>query len=136
MVSLPVLACAVLFYGCTGPHHRTGGERSPGALTVEVRSLLGYEGSFSAARIYVDGRFIGNYEPEKTVLRLPPGRYTVKVEVPRVYGRFNLNGKQQVRAFALTGEERIEVLGAESRQNLVFNDDNLKAKEIKHDGEQ
>jgi hypothetical protein len=50
-----------------------------------------------------------------------------------VYGRFNANaGSIFVREFALTGKEHIEVLGGDSRQNLIFNGDNLKAKEIKH----
>jgi hypothetical protein len=94
--------------------------------------LLGYEGSFSAARIYVDGRFVGNYEPEQTVLHLPPGRHTVRVEVPSVHGRYlDNNGGTIVREFSLRGEERIEVMGGDSRQSLVFNGENLKAKEIK-----
>jgi hypothetical protein len=135
IISLPVLVCAALLSGCAGPYHRASGEQTPGAVAIEVTTLLGYEGSLSAARLYVGGRFVGNYEPEKTVLHLPAGWHTVRLEVPSVYGRFNDNGSTVVREFALKGEERIEVLGGDSKQNLVFNGDNLKAKEIKHKDE-
>ncbi|MEI6784559.1 MAG: hypothetical protein WCQ21_27010 [Verrucomicrobiota bacterium] len=132
IISLNLLVCAALLGGCSGPSHLAGGEQKSGALAVNVTSLLGYEGSFSDARIYVDGRFVGNYEPDNgTVLNLPAGRHTVRVEVPSVHGRFNDNGRTIVRLFALKGEERIEVLGGDSKQDLVFNGDNLKAKEIK-----
>jgi len=89
------------------------------------------QGSYQDARIYVDGRFVGNYEPDETVLELPVGQHAVRVEVPRVYDRqHNTDGSTVVRTYALKGEERIEVLGGDSKQNLVFNNDNLKAREV------
>ncbi len=90
------------------------------------------EGSYRDARIYVDGRFVGNYEPDETALALPAGRHVVIVEVPRVYSRRSLpNGSTVMRPYALRGEERIEVLGPGSKQSLVFNGENLKSREIK-----
>jgi len=92
------------------------------------------EGSYQDARIYVGGRFVGNYQPDETALALPAGRYVVAVEVPRVYSRRQLpDGAITVLSYTLKGEERIEVLGAGSKQSLVFNSDNLKAREIKDD---
>jgi hypothetical protein len=89
------------------------------------------EGSLRDVRIYVDGRFVGNYEPDETVLRLAAGSHTVKVEVPSVYARRGLpNGNTEIRTYALKGEEHIEILGGDSKQSLVFNDQNLKSKEI------
>ena len=92
------------------------------------------EGSHRDARIYVDGRFVGNYEPDETLLRLPAGRHVVTVRVPWVYLRRSLpNGNTEMRRYALKGEERIDVLGAGSKQSLVFNNENLKAREIEDD---
>jgi hypothetical protein len=55
----------------------------------------------------------------------------VIIEVPRVYSRRNLpNGNLEVNAYSLKGEERIEVLGCSSKQSLVFNGENLKARPI------
>ena len=89
------------------------------------------EGSYRDARIYVDGRFVGNYEPDETALALPAGKHVVTLEVPRVYSRRSLpNGSTEMRAYALKGEERIEVLGGGSKQSLVFNSENLKFREI------
>ncbi len=82
-------------------------------------------------RIYVDGRFVGNYEPEETVLCLAAGSHTVKVDVPSVYMRRGLpNGSIEIRTYALKGEEHIEILSGDSKQSLVFNEQNLKSKEI------
>ena len=131
LIILPVLLCAALFCGCASVNHRTAGNVAPGTLAVRLTTLLGMEGSQRDARIYVDGRFVGNYEPDETALVLPAGRHLVIVEVPRVYSRRSLpNGGIGMRAYALKGEERIEVLGGGSKQSLVFNDDNLKSREI------
>jgi len=92
------------------------------------------QGSESDARIYVDGRFVGNYQPDETLLGLAAGSHLVTVEWPRVYSRRRLpNGNTEIRHYALKGEEHIEVLGAGSKQSLVFNSDNLKAREIEDD---
>ena len=131
VVVLPVLLCAVLFCGCASVDHRAAGNVAPGTLAVRLTTLHGMEGSERDARIYVDGRFVGNYEPDETVLALPAGRHVVLVEVPRVCSRRSLpNGNTEIRAYALKGEERIEVLGGGSKQSLVFNSGNLKSKEI------
>lgn len=131
IVVLSVLVCAALLCGCASANHRAAGDGSAGALAVRVTSLLGMEGSYRDARIYVDGRFVGNYEPDKTVLGLPAGRHMITVEVPRVYSRRHLpNGSTEMRDYALKGEERIVVLGGGSKQSLVFNDENLKSREI------
>ncbi len=131
LVILPVLLCAVLFCGCASVNHRAAGNVSPGTLTVRLTTLLGMEGSERDARIYVDGRFVGNYEPDETSLALLAGRHVVMVELPRVYSRRSLpNGTTEMRAYALKGEERIEVLGGGSKQSLVFNSENLRRKEI------
>ena len=129
---LSVLLCATLFCGCTTPKHRA--DVAAGTLAVRLASLLGMEGSERDARIYVDGRFVGNYEPHETVLQLPAGRHLVTLEIPRLYSRRHLpNGATELRRYALKGEERIQVLGAGSKQTLVFNSDNLKAREIKYE---
>jgi hypothetical protein len=92
------------------------------------------QGNYQDARIYVGGRFVGNYEPDETVLELPVGQHVVRVEVPRVYDRqHNPDGSTVVRTYTLKGEERVEVLGGESKQSLVFNSGNLKAREIEDD---
>jgi hypothetical protein len=92
------------------------------------------QGSERDARLFVDGRFVGNYEPDETVLELPVGQHAVRVEVPRVYDRrHNPDGSMVVLTYALKGQESIRVLGGESKQSLVFNSDNLKAREIEDD---
>jgi hypothetical protein len=129
-----VLVCAPLFNGCTTAHRRAAEAGAAGTVAVRLTSLLGMEGSYRDARLCVDGRFVGNYEPDETALVLPAGSHVVVVEVPRVYSRRHLpNGATTVLCFALKGEERIEVLGAGSKQSLVFNSENLKAREIKDD---
>jgi hypothetical protein len=131
-IFIPILVCAALFCGCASPNDRAAGSVAPGTLTIRLTTLLGMQGSERDARIYVDGRFVGNYEPDETALALQAGRHVVIVEVPRVYSRRSLpNGSTEIRTYALKGEERIEVLGAGSKQSLVFNDENLKSKEIK-----
>ena len=82
-------------------------------------------------RIRVDGRFAGNYNPDGAILELPTGVHTVVVELPSAYQRRAFpNGTTEIRTFALRGEEGIEVLGGGSTQSVVFNDENLKSKEI------
>ena len=131
IIMLPVLVCAALFCGCASANHQDPGEVSAGTLTVRLTSLLGMEGSERDARIYVDRRFVGNYEPDETVLALPVGGHVVTLEVPRVFARRSLsNGNIEIRRFALKGEERIEVLGAGSKQSVVFNAENLKSREL------
>ena len=128
---LPVLLCLTLFSGCTTANRGMAKAGAAGTVTVRLTSLVGMQGSYQDARIYVDGRFVGNYEPDETVLELPVGQHAVRVEVPRVYDRqHNTDGSTVVRTYALKGEERIEVLGGNSKQNLVFNNDNLKAREV------
>ena len=137
LIILPVLLCAALFCGCASVNQRAAGNVAPGTLAVRLTSLQGMQGSYRDARIYVDGRFVGNYEPDETALALPAGRHMITVEVPRVYSRRSLrDGSTEMRTYALKGEERIEVLGAGSKQSLVFNDENLKSKEIKDEDDQ
>jgi len=131
-----ILLCATLFCGCTAANRHTAEAGTAGTITVRLTSLLGMEGSYHDARLYVGVRFVGNYEADETTLVLSAGRHVVAVEVPRVYSRRRLaSGATAVLCYALKGEERIEVLGAGSKQCLVFNDDNLKAREIKNDDE-
>ncbi len=126
---LSILVCAALFCGCTTPKHRA--DTAAGTLAIRLTTLLGMQGSERDARIYVDGRFVGNYEPDETVFELVVGRHLVSVEIPRVYSRRELpNGNTEVRFYTLKGQERIEMLGSGSKQSLVFNSDNLKAREI------
>jgi hypothetical protein len=135
IIILPVILCAAWVCGCASANHRATRDGPAGTLAVQVTSLLGMEGNYRDARIYVDGRFVGNYEPDQTVLGLAAGRHVVKVEIPRAYSRRSLpNGCTEMRRYALKGEERIEVLGPGSKQSLVFNSDNLKAREIEDDG--
>ncbi len=134
LIILPVLLCAALFCGCANVNQRAAASAGPGTLAVRITSLHGMEGSYRDARIYVDRRFVGNYEPDETALALPAGRHVVTVEVPRVYSRRSLpNGSTVIRPYALKGEESVEVLGGGSKQSLVFNGDNLKAREIGDD---
>ena len=128
---LPVLLCAALICGCANVNQRPAGNVDSGTLAIRLTSLKGMEGSAGDARIYVDGRFVGHYEPDETELALPAGRHDVLINVPRVYLRRSLgNGVTEMRVYMLRGKERIEVLGAGSKQSLVFNDDNLEATEI------
>jgi hypothetical protein len=130
-IMLPVLLCAALNCGCANVNQRPAGNVDSGTLAIRLTSLKGMEGSARDARIYVDDRFVGHYEPDETELALPVGRHDVLINVPRVYSRRSLgNGTTELRVYVLRGEERIEVLGAGSKQSLVFNDDNLKATEI------
>lgn len=123
-----LLACVSLLCGCSTARHST---KSTGALTVRIPSTLGFEASETSFRIRVDGRFVGNYNPDGTVLELPTGVHTVVAELPRAFLRFSLpNGGTEMRRFTLRGEERVELLGGSSKQSVIFNDDNLKSKEI------
>lgn len=125
---LPILLCVALFCGCSTADRGMAEAGAAGTVTVRLTSFVGMQGSYADARIYVDGRFVGNYEPDETVLELPVGQHSVRIEVPRVYDRqHNPDGSTVVRTYALKGEERIEVLGGDSKQSLVFNSDNLKA---------
>jgi hypothetical protein len=129
-VMLTVFSLAAILCGCSAAH-RPGATAGEGTLQLRVTSLLGLEARYQDARIYVDGRFVGHYEPDQTVLQLPPGRHTIVLEVPRAYAQFGTpNGGTVVRWYALKGKERVEVLGGESKQSLVFNDDNLKRRQI------
>ncbi len=131
IIILPVLVCIALLCGCASAYHRVPGEAGGGTLAVRLTSLLGMEGSERGARIYLDGHFVGNYEPDETVLALPAGKHVVTLEIPRVYSRRSLpNGNTEIRSYTLKGEERIEVLGGGSKQSLVFNAENLKSREI------
>jgi hypothetical protein len=136
VIILPILLSAALLCGCANVNNRSVATVEPGSLAVRLTTLLGMEGSDHDARIYVDGRFVGNYESDGTVLMLPAGKHVVIIEIPRVYSRRILpNGNTEMRDYTIKGEERIEVLGGGSKQSLVFNDDNLKAKEIKEGNE-
>ncbi len=57
-----ILACTVILSGCS-----TVPNPSPGKLAVQVTTLLGMPASEHDVRIQVDGRFVGNYNPEGTV---------------------------------------------------------------------
>jgi hypothetical protein len=128
IIILPLLLCVAGICGCASSNQHAAGNVAPGTLAIRLTTLHGMQGSLSDARIYVDGRFVGNYEPDETVLELPVGVHKVRVEVPEVYSREHLpNGDEMHRMFALKGEERIEILGSGSKQSLVFNSDNLKA---------
>jgi len=131
---LLMLVCLTLFSGRATATDRPAADQVAGMLALRLTSLLGMQGSERDARICVDGRFVGNYEPDETTLALPAGRHVVVLEIPRVHSRRSLpNGATETRACALKGEERIEVLGSGSKQSLVFNSDNLKAREIQDD---
>lgn len=131
-VVLPILLCATLICGCTTAGRRGAESGAVGTVAIQIISLLGMEGNYRDARIYVGGRFVGNYEPDKTALVLPTGRQSVVIEVPRVYLRRRLpNGETTVQCYALRGQERIEILGAGNKQSLVFNSENLKARAIR-----
>jgi hypothetical protein len=108
----------------------------PSKLVVQIPSALGFEASFSAFRIFVDGHLVGNYNPDGFVLELPVGMHRIVVELPSAYQRRELpNGSAEIRTFSLRGEERIEILGGASQQTLVFNGDNLKSREVENDNE-
>jgi hypothetical protein len=105
---LPVLLCVALFCACASANNQAAGNVVPGTLAVRLTTLHGMEGSSRDARIYVDGRFVGDYEPDEIALALSAGRHSVTVEVPRVYSRRGLpNGGTEMRAYSLKGEERI-----------------------------
>jgi hypothetical protein len=106
----------------------------PSKLTVQIPSALGFNASVSDFRVFVDGRFVGNYTPDGATLELPAGMRRVVVELPSAYQRRELpNGSAEIRTFSLRGEERIEILGGASQQTLVFNSDNLKSREVEDD---
>jgi hypothetical protein len=119
--------CALILCGCSTVQHPP-----PGQLAVRITTLLGLQASHHDFRIQVDGRFVGNYDPEGTVLELPAGVHHVAVQLPSAaqVRRFP-DGSTEVRTFALRGEERVEVLGGSSKQSLTFNDENLKSREVK-----
>ena len=123
---VPVLLCCAVMCGCTTVPHSP-----PSKLAIQITSALGFDVSLSSFRIFVDGRFVGNYTPDGAILELPAGSHTVVVELPSAYQRRELpNGSAEIRTFSLRGEERIEVLGGASQQTLVFNSDNLKSREV------
>jgi hypothetical protein len=131
IITLPILVCAAWLCGCASVNHRAAGDIATGTLVVRLTTLHGMEGSYRDARIYVDERFVGSYEPEETELVLATGTHNVKVHVPRVYSRELLpDGSTRIREYGLKGEEHIEVLGGGSKQSLVFNDVNLRLGEI------
>ena len=90
---------AALFSGCaaTGPAVSKG---SMGNLEVSVTAAQGVD--TRAARIYVDGVFVGNVSERFPVLYLKRGKHTVRVE---------LEG-------AKSYEQPIEILGEPNHQVL------------------
>lgn len=123
-----LLACVSLICSCSTAQHSNN---SIGSLTIRIPSTLDFEASETGFRIRVDGRFVGNYNPDGTILELTTGVHTVVVELPSAFQRYSLpNGGTEIRTFALRGEERIELLGGGSKQSVVFNGDNLKSKQI------
>ena len=131
---LPAFLAALVSWGCAGVRRESAGPATTGTVVVQLTSLAGMAGDERDARIYVDGRFVGNYQAADTALALPTGEHTVRLAVPRVYESRKLpNGDTAMVPYSLKGEERIEVLGGGARQSLVFNSDNLKAREIKDD---
>ena len=123
-----LLACVVLISGCAATPRASNGQ-----LTIRITTLLGLQAASERDfRIQADGRLVGNYDPEGTVLELPPGTHRIVVTLPSGYDvRRHPDGSATTRRFSLSGEERIEVLGGGSRQSLVFNESNLKRREIK-----
>ena len=120
-----LLSCAVMCGCSTVPHS------PPSKLAVQIPSALGFNASVGDFRIFVDGRFVGNYTPDGVVFELPAGMHRIVVELPCGYQRRELpNGSAEIRTFSLRGEERIEIFGGASQQTLVFNSDNLKSREV------
>ncbi len=120
-----ILACALILAGCS-----TVPQSPAGKVSVQITTLLGMQGSYRDFRIQVDGRFVGNYDPDGVVLTLPPGAHKIVVELPHAYERrHRADGNTELWTYTLRGEERIEVLGGGS-QSLVFNADNLKSRRI------
>ena len=123
-----LLAGVSLLLGCATARHA---DQPAGSLTVRIPSGLDFTANEADFRILVDGRFVGNCNPDGTVLELPTGMHAVVVETSSAYQRrVQPNGSVEIRNFALRGEEHIEVLGGGSKQSVVFNDQNLKSKEI------
>lgn len=122
------LACLLLTSGCA-----TTPQVGSGQLQIRITTLLGLQAANERDfRIQVDGRFVGNYDPEKTVLELPSGKHKIVVTLPSAYEIRNLpDGGATMRKFMVSGDERIDVLGGGSHQTLVFNESNLKMREIK-----
>lgn len=122
------LFCAVICGCSTVPHS------PPGKLIVQIPSMLGFEASASDFRIFVDGRFAGNYTSDGAIFELPAGLHKIVAELPSAYQRRELpNGGVEIRTFSLRGEERIEIFGGASQQTLVFNSDNLKSREVENE---
>jgi hypothetical protein len=130
VMTLPVLLWVGWLCGCASVDHRAAGEISTGTLAIRLTTLHGMQGSYQDARVYLNGRFVGNYDPDGTELVLARGTHEIRVEVPRVYSRQLLpNGSTLIRQYSLTGTERVEVLGGGGKQSLVFNEVNLKLEE-------
>jgi hypothetical protein len=123
-----LIACAFLPTGC-----QTSPPPPSGKVAVEISTLLGLQGSSRDFRIQIDGRFVGNYQPDGNPLPLPAGKHLFVVELPEAYEQRPLpNGGMEVWTYTLRGEEGIEVLGG-AVQKLVFNADNLKMRRKKGD---
>ena len=107
----------------------------PSKLAVQIPSPPDFTASLSLSdfRVFVDGRFVGNYTSDGATLELPAGMHRVVVELASAYKRRELpNGSIEIDKYSLRGEERIEILGGASQQTIVFNSDNLKSREVKH----
>ena len=123
---LPIcILCAAMCSCSTQPH------ASPSKLVVEIPSTLGLEAQVSDFRIFIDGRFVGNYRSDVTVFELSAGMHNIVADLPSAYQRRELpNGGAEIKTLSLRGEERIEIIGGSSQQTLVFNGDNLKSTEL------
>lgn len=121
-----VLLCCGLMGGCSTVSHRPSNK-----LTVKITSVLGLIGKTSDFRVFVDGHLVGNYAPDGCVLELPVGTHSIAVELPAAYARRELpNAGVEVRTYTLRGKERVRLLEGASQQVLLFNEHNLKSREV------
>lgn len=126
------LSAALGLCGCAQVREPASGLKDRGSLAIRVTSLNGMKGDQREARIYVDGRFVGNYEPDETLLPLAAGGHRVRLELPEVHELRRLpNGEEQDRAYTLGGEERVEILGGGTKQVVSFGAQNLVAREVR-----
>ena len=125
------LCTAFLWVGCSAS--RLAREGEIGSLTLELTldDLSDGHGRVhqeSPAQAYVDGVLVGDCSPgSPMVLRLPTGRHKVVLELSRAWESSG-NAHWPV---AVSGVERVVVLGPGSTQHLAFGRHNLKKRRIR-----
>ncbi|MCC7373441.1 MAG: hypothetical protein IT581_02210 [Verrucomicrobiales bacterium] len=124
-VTLSFALCCLC--GCSAFHEPLNGLNERGSLAVRVTSLNGMIGDKLEARIYIDGRFVGDCQPDETLLSLSIGRHRVRLELPEVHQLRTLpNGDVEDRSYRLSGEECVEILGVGTKQVVNFGAHNMK----------